>query len=156
MLQQGIPISGTRSKPCSNDRNVRARICFWFGGRGRKKRLGLSDRMCPRRPYSNSMRNTEEESVDDVIRLKGAKRSRANVLKRGIQFLIFLNIINYSCATKTTDGRIKVGEEKFVLLCRTAPTETSPMADVLSTARTPDPSMGRYPRNRERIVLDQA
>jgi hypothetical protein len=54
------------------------------------------------------------------------------------------------------DGRTKLGRKIFVLLCRTVPIETSPIADVLSTARPPGLNTGRQPRTRERIILDQA
>jgi hypothetical protein len=79
-----------RSKLYSNDRNVQVKICFWFGGRGRKKRLGSNERICPRRPYSNSMRNTEEGSVDDVIRRRGAKGHAPVRKSKGVRFLNFL------------------------------------------------------------------
>jgi hypothetical protein len=90
MLQRGTLINGTRSKLCSNDRNVQVKICFWFGGRGRRKRLGLNDRICPRRPYSNSMRSTEEGSVDDVIRQRGAKCHVPGPSGKGMPVLVFL------------------------------------------------------------------
>jgi hypothetical protein len=53
------------------------------------------------------------------------------------------------------DGRTKLGRKIFVLLCRTMPIKTSPIADILPTAHPPDLNTGRQPRNRERINLDR-
>jgi hypothetical protein len=82
-------MNGMRSKLYSNDKNGRVRTCFWLGGRGRMKRLGLNDRICPRRPYSNSMLSMGEGSVDDVIGQGGTKDRAPTRKARGITIFNF-------------------------------------------------------------------